>query len=146
MFLHFSFYNRISTLESILLTFLVSCSIGLCEIQSLTVRTTWNANSQGGLRAYSLRNQRAYSRRALGAVTTDIPLLRQRSRSERQLRNQPDCSLSRRRGVNSRGSATMQMRVVVFANRSRQRQRERAKGKRKKHPVEFRRIGSRHPE
>lgn len=49
----------------------------------------WNANSQGGLRAYSLRNQRAYSQRTLGAVTTDIPLLRQRSRSERQLRNQP---------------------------------------------------------
>lgn len=105
----------------------------------------WNANSQGGLSTYSLRNQRAYSRRTLGAVTTDIPLSRQRSRSGRQLRNQPGCSLSRRRSTNSRGSATMQMRVVVFPNRSRQRQRERAKGKRK-HPAEFRRTGSHHPE
>lgn len=70
----------------------------------------WNANSQGGLFAYSLRNQRAHSRRTLGAVTTDIPLSRQRSRSGRQLRNQPGCSLSRRRSTNSRGSATMQMR------------------------------------
>lgn len=103
----------------------------------------WNANSQGGLFAYSLRNQRAHSRRTLGAVTTDIPLSRQRSRSGRQLRNQPGCSLSRRRSTNSRGSANAWSYSQIDRDNGNGNVCE--KDASRKHPVEFR-TGSHHLE